>query len=151
MGITKDKFEGFWLVKRSIIRRNPDERYYAMGIAFWSEDPENDNRLLYHEKVKITQVGDSSISDANQKYKYEFDPGDSGQFIKYYDKNPCKYTIDGKRASGEYKCGDDSYKGIFDFKDEDHFALTYKVSGPKKDYSISTEYSKCNYAESAFV
>lgn len=42
----------------------------------------------------------------------------------------------------DHLCGDDSYQGDYMYHNANHFTLIWTVNGPKKDYTMTTDYHR---------
>nr|MCH9754136.1 hypothetical protein [Alphaproteobacteria bacterium] len=76
-------------------------------------------------------------------YKYKYNKK-SQKISKYFSDDKLFYHLEiSKNAvSGYHLCLQDEYKSAYHFVDNNKFTIIYDVQGPKKSYSISTEYSR---------
>lgn len=116
----------------------------AFGTASFTP---NVDSLLYHEDVVFCDADLQLV--AYQKYEYRL--GKSGIDIYFVlGENAGKRFMSlhiengtsGMRARDLHVCKDDEYTGIFEFRNPDCFVTRYDVKGPRKDYTIRTEYRR---------
>ena len=117
------------------------EGHFA-GHAEFAVDP---NGLSYHEELKVVPR-----STSYQDYLYKFQ---DGQIIIHkvldgfiadifmtlrFQEGDNNFLV----AEDSHNCNQDVYKGRFTICNSDEFEISYLVRGPKKSYSITTQYTR---------
>ena len=117
---------GKWQLQRKI-----GEDVTAVGYAEFILS--SDSQMDYSEEVVVNYPG--SKMRAYKKYSY---CSDQGRVSKYFEGNGLFYNLEFEqyRAYGIHICGQDQYKAYYDLSDENHFIISYKVTGPAKNYLI---------------
>lgn len=138
--------QGVWRINRIIIHKVPLESYEGSGFAEFSLL--GDGALLYHEKIKLKNLETQIEVTGYQKYKYNYNP-DKDEIVKYFNDGRLFYALEqnNESAFGKHLCGQDNYQANYQFKSEENFLLYYEIKGPKKNYTISTEYTKMSKVE----
>ena len=154
-------FIGIWKIARTCIDHtsNSNNNFQGSGKATFKElSNNNDNSLLQYSEsltLNISVANTTNSTQATKQYHYEFKDGDvsiyneekSGNAIhcqKMFDLN----FINNKSAKGQYECGNDMYNCTFTFLSDTRFSITYKVTGPKKDYTLISIFEKYSAEES---
>ena len=134
---------GKWIIKKEISGLcNGQVNMQMLGKAEFKEIliPRVENSLHYEEKFNI-----SPNIFSKQQYKYI---KKNSSFQKLFINNDVFYNIkftktdDIIKAHGEHFCLQDRYRAEYFFTDVNNFQLIYYIKGPKKDYSIISEYSR---------
>jgi len=102
------------------------------------------NTLAYREEGILTALN-GQINKVYREYIYRYD---NGQISVYFEDKRPFHTLQFTQndfplsASAGHLCKCDMYDGVYTFFSEKNFKLYYSVKGPKKDYTITTEFSK---------
>ena len=112
----------------------------AQGAAIFSKRSNGD--LDYQETVQVINSEASTRYNASRQYIYQQD----GDKIRQYFSDNRLFCVlsktDDNVWQGEHQCGNDHYKAIYNFYNQDRFTINYEVVGPQKNYLIKTEYRK---------
>lgn len=137
-----DFLPGVWKIVRSVESNILYENIKAHGYAAFIVSKDDNNLILYSEKVTVHNINMDIISNSTQKYKYRYDPAKLS-ISKYFNDGKFFYTmnISNQKICGEHLCILDKYVPNYVF-DNNKFTLTYSVNGPSKCYEIITEYIK---------
>lgn len=101
------------------------------------------NCIMYEEKMMIKTSKNISYQ-ANQTYFYIYDEL-SDSITKKFKDDQLFYElnfINNTEATGYHKCLNDHYKALYNFISHNEFKLSYKVTGPGKDFVISSFHNK---------
>lgn len=159
---TSDFFLGNWRIDRECSSKSSSaDNFQAFGKACFKiakrEDLESGNTtiLQYSEELTLNNnlaAFNSSTPKATQSYQYYFKDGTVEKYNQKSRKQDndygkmftLTYRIEGNEsiAKGIYKCGKDTYQCTFTFMSETSFKMMYEVSGPQKDYSITSIFTK---------
>ncbi len=137
-----DFLPGVWKITRNVESNVLYENIKAQGYAAFVVSKDDDNLILYSEKVTVHNINMETISNCAQKYKYKYDPTKLS-ISKYFNDGKFFYTMNilDQKICGEHLCILDKYVPNYVF-DNNSFTLTYSVNGPSKCYEIITEYTK---------
>lgn len=126
-------FEGTWVFNRSISGSGT-----SAGKATYIK--EGSDTLLYREDGLFTNLDGVSFQNFRM-YCYRLE---NGLISVYFTDGKPFHTLqfDGDKATGHHLCACDHYDAEYLFEAPDRFRLSYKVKGPKKDYTIETLFQK---------
>jgi hypothetical protein len=140
MPALQEWLKGPWTFERKITSINS-----LAGVAYFLE---YEDGLLYSEKLRFPSPS-GKVLLAHREYFYRFSEGNLAIYFAYEGKPAdifMELSLSGLRgkmlARGSHLCLNDFYSGEFEFSGESDFSIIYTVKGPKKDYVISTVYSK---------
>lgn len=137
--ITK-KLAGTWSFDRVI-----DGQGTMQGIATFS--PLDQERLAYREQGKLKLLNGAEL---HAEREYIFGKSDSG-FEVYFKENPPRLFHEislvsrvggGHTGDASHLCNLDNYRSSYAFLPDDTFVIRHVVSGPLKDYTMTTTYSR---------
>lgn len=129
---------GGWTLARvlpGIGRMNGTARFHELAPAL----------LHYREDGQLTLEGGKSLT-VFREYHYRLEDGQ----IRICFAEPGEprtfhvLRLAGDIASDVHLCGEDTYTGRYEFTDEDRFSVRMQVTGPRKGYSIHTEYDRAS-------
>jgi hypothetical protein len=135
----------------AVLRTNEeltDESYKAFGDASFSLDSESDFIINYTESVNILS-GDKILPTKSYKnYKFIYLAKLNKVIKKFYNdqSSELEFFLEEKLFRTDYQCGEDFYKALYQFIDNDSFRLDYQVKGPLKDYSITSYFQRDIYS-----
>lgn len=165
---TLDDFAGRWTLSRKIIQRNGDVFTFSGQAEFsWLEDKEEvgkDNvgtgyigennigkegkdkgkaykgnlALAYYEKGEVI-APNGSVMPAERRYFWQ--QPQTGLFEVLFDDERYFHTFSASNPNAEHLCGDDNYVVRYDFTAWPVWRSTWQVKGPRKDYTMVSEYS----------
>ncbi|MEM6587252.1 MAG: DUF6314 family protein [Pseudomonadota bacterium] len=129
-------FEGTWRITRTIDDRlGPPGRF--KGAAQFTP---NEDGLRYSETGQLT-LGEGPSFSATRTYLWRAD----GPLIEvlFPDTSPFHRFDPNAGGAGErHYCDPDIYDVIYDFSDWPHWATTWTVTGPRKDYTMRTQFTR---------
>lgn len=116
--------------------RLADQRGIFTGIAaFTGEGP----TLLYSEDGTLT-LGQNTMQ-ASRRYGWQID-GSKVRVTHEFGEPFHDFIIINDMATAAHLCGDDTYYGEYKFYFPDRWQVVWTVSGPRKDYTSTTLYSR---------
>ncbi|MGD7654255.1 MAG: DUF6314 family protein [Verrucomicrobiales bacterium] len=137
-------FEGEWSLQRSICGS------YAgsfSGSARFSADPQNPRCLHYREAGKMN-TADGGRFDSSQIYQFHLHHDRIGVLKNERSEWSAMHDLNFAAEHGLavarhiHLCGADYYKVEYRVDFSGKFEVGYSVSGPAKDYSIQSTYSR---------
>ncbi len=123
----------------------------AKGIAYFIEDKEHlyskHPCILYREELDVNYHGNINKVRAFKEYLYSLE---QNKILKYFvneNNNALFYQMHfisstPCQAEAIHQCNLDIYQASYIFLNEDYFELSYKISGPNKDYTIKTSFTR---------
>lgn len=132
-----DYLRGIWKVKRQIKDRLGKQDNWFSGQAEFAGSGVG---LHYTESGNLT-VGETLL-EASQSYKWHC-RGENAATIYYGDGREFhQIECKGKTADAEHLCGEDLYRARYQFDSATVWRVTWRVSGPRKDYTSVTTYKR---------
>jgi len=131
-----DTLRGNWSVNRVINDRKGNQNGSFTGTAGFSGP---DSTLLYIEDGTLAIAG--STLRAQRRYHWVCEGNtaevsyDDGRFFHRF------AVIDGS-ATAEHLCGEDLYRASYAFRSASDWQVTWRVTGPRKDYTSVTSYRR---------
>lgn len=107
------------------------------------------NRLIYREDLTLRCDGRKDADHVYQDYGYLYDIHQNiliKQFSDGRDFYPLIFDSDFKCATGTHRCLSDLYQAKYTFVNQQNFKLTYYVTGPQKNYCLTTQFIKLSRA-----
>jgi hypothetical protein len=140
--VSGDATPQLFIYQKYIESQFPSERLKADGYGFFEPLKDNNDIILYSEKVDLINLYLNIRSIGTQKYQYQYDAL-TDSISKYFEDGSYFYTLEIIKggAKGRHLCRSDQYTSTYCFSD-DKFTLIYSVDGPHKCYKIITEYIK---------
>lgn len=140
-----ESLEGTWKLQREL-----GEQGNMQGIACFQ--PCGEGVLHYQEQGKAT-FNSNSFSSCRE-YAYVCKQGAIA--VHFWDQkhrqpagllhklhfHDAKAGIQALMAAGTHECANDLYKAHYLFINPQQFQLTYQVQGPRKDYTLTSYFSK---------
>ena len=141
-----EQLEGGWEFTRQLGMQGTME-----GVARFQ--PKESGVLHYQEQGTIT-FANGKVCFAHRAYGYVYSQG--AMAVHFWDptrKQPgallhqlqfCSTRAADQplKATGIHHCARDVYEAHYWFMNAQQFQLTYQVQGPKKDYTIQTDFSR---------
>jgi hypothetical protein len=124
-----DDFFGRYSLAREIYDRRAGQVLRFTGFA---EITPTDAGALYIETGEMV-MPEGQVFQAQRRYLWAA-RGDKVQVS--FDDGRAFHDFDPQQggAATEHLCGEDMYRGGYEFSDWPHWSLTWSVSGPRKDY-----------------
>lgn len=144
-----NNFQGHWAFDRVVLNTHENTEEKASGEAvFTAAGIPDQDRLKYIENGFLQLSSHQKKIKFSRRYLYQrienaievyFDDGiDKGLLFQ-------KLTLDSNSAlfkGSEHLCRLDKYNSTYLFLSENEFQTTYTVVGPKKNYTIVTDYRR---------
>jgi len=150
---TLEDFAGRWTLTRKIIQQNGDVFTFSGEAEFsWLNGNEHKSEghknrgsfqeersaLAYFEKGEVI-APNGSVMPAERRYFWQ--QPQTGFFEVLFDDKRYFHTFSAANPSAEHLCGDDNYVVRYDFTAWPVWRSTWQVIGPRKDYTMVSEYS----------
>ena len=94
--------------------------------------------LGYYEKGEVT-APNNSVMLAERRYFWQ--QPQTGMFEVLFDDKRYFHTFSASNPKAKHLCGDDNYVVRYDFTVWPVWRSTWQVKGPRKDYTMVSEYS----------
>jgi hypothetical protein len=129
-----------WLTGKWTARREINGGAGAFtGTAVFGDD--GAGGLLWHEAGRLALA--SHTGAAARTYLIVAD-GAGAWEVRFSDGRPFhRLDLSGGRWEAAHHCGEDVYRGVYEVTGPDDFAVTWRVSGPRKDDLIACAYARC--------
>ncbi|WP_298921392.1 DUF6314 family protein [uncultured Roseobacter sp.] len=127
-----EDFEGAWGITRHITHADGTTAEFT-GTAQWTHDP---GGLIYREIGKL-QMAQGPAFQAERQYLWR--PG----LNVYFDDGRFFHKAPERGGDATHWCDPDTYHVTYDFSRWPDFTATWKVSGPKKSYTMRSQYKRC--------
>lgn len=138
-------FAGPWRMARRIDDRLGARQGEASGEAVFAADPGGADASMICSEALIINYGDRTWH-GHQKTVWRFDrPGGPRLFFsdgRFFGELNFAAHAPGWRAEFEHGCGDDIYRGAASVASRNSWRLVWNVTGPRKDYTLDTEYRR---------
>ena len=126
------------------LRRRIDNGAAMIGAATFAA--RDDGGFDYHERGRLSLADGQTI---NAERRYVFEDALAG-FVVWFTEDPPRLfhrvvlaaTAAGWAGTTAHLCGNDRYDSDYEFRAGGSFAIRHRVQGPRKDYTISTDYSR---------
>ena len=127
-------FAGKWRITREI------KDHSGGTTTFYGEANLSgcDDQMRYSESGQVTLSNNRTIQ-AERTYLWR--KGSDGQIDVYFDDGRFFHRFSAGKPYAEHLCGDDHYKVIYDFTQWPVWYSTWRVNGPRKDYTMVSCYS----------
>lgn len=130
-------FLGVWHLARTIEDRRDQRHGYLRGSAEFTPDGLD---LRYREAGRL-RLGDYAGA-VEQHYRYAF-PRPDHATVRFADGRPFfDLELSQGRGAFTHMCGADMYRGTIEILDAACFAMSWRVSGPRKDYCLRGRYRR---------
>jgi hypothetical protein len=127
-------FAGRWRIERRIDDRRGQDARFA-GVAEFA--PADDDTLRYHETGEI-RIGAGPPIRAERRYRWTAAPG--GRIaVSFPDGRPF-HTFDPDEGVSSHFCAPDIYEVRYDFTAWPQWLAVWRVTGPRKDYTMTSLY-----------
>ena len=127
-----------WTIVREIVDRSQKQLGDFEGEAVLR--PTKDAGVLHYAERGDIRLGDGPQMEATRAYLWQF--GRDKVEVAFTDGRPFHtFQPRGRGAGTEHLCGSDLYRVEYDFSSWPRWRATWKVSGPRKDYTSVSEYT----------
>lgn len=131
-------FVGMWQLQREIDDRHSSQQGAFQGTCTFREN--GPSRLDYFEEGTI-RFGTGPELTANRRYQWHFRP--EVVDVRFEDGSAFHSFVPTGQAKGtEHPCGDDHYTVQYDFRSWPDWQATWRVTGPRKDYTSISRYTR---------
>ncbi|MFT0891039.1 DUF6314 family protein [Pseudochelatococcus sp. G4_1912] len=138
---------GLWELERQVIASTGTQIVCMNGIARFAPI-EGDISRYYEEGTLETSDGTQPSISFSRRYLYCAEPNG---LVIFFDETPRRLfqrfttikTGDGWEGAAEHACAPDTYRSLYRFELPHGFAITHHVEGPRKAYTIITNYRRC--------
>ncbi len=128
-------FEGVWQVSRTIAdARGPDGRFAGTATLL-----PNAEGLRYTETGQLT-LGEASFT-AERSYQWSV-AGPNQIAIAFADGRPFHQFDLSRTPNALHDCPPDIYRVHYDFSPWPSWTCVWRVTGPRKDYEMTSTYSR---------
>jgi hypothetical protein len=124
-------FEGHWQIDRLITQADGTTGQFTGTARFV---PAPGGGLDYHEEGTLA-LGSHPPVRAERRYLWT-----SGLEVFFHDGRPF-HQVPAEGGTAEHFCPPDTYRVAYDFSDWPFWRTTWRVTGPRKDYVMLTEFS----------
>lgn len=131
-------FAGAWAVSRRVDDRLAGQVVQAEGQVVLK--PGDGGDLIYDEVLSLHIPGRAAMK-ATRRYLWRSDDEgirvcfDDGRFFH-------RITLGAAESADTHDCPPDLYAGRYDFSRWPHWSAEWKVSGPRKDYVMTTVFMR---------
>ncbi len=133
--LTLSDFAGEWRLSRSIKDLKFGQDGTLIGQATLTPDGEN---LCYCETGTLTLLS-GAVMAAQRGYLWS--PDQTGISVFFEDGSPFhRFDPTGEAIGSTHLCGADTYDVTYDFNGWPHWSATWRVTGPRKDYTSISHY-----------
>jgi hypothetical protein len=131
-------FVGRWRLDRAIMDRNLGQTGAFRGTADLRALTED---VLHYAEAGQVQLGDGPIMTATRDYEWRFVDGHVD--VTFSDGAAFhRFVPSGAAAGTDHPCGSDFYQVAYDFIKWPDWTATWTVSGPRKDYTSVSRYTR---------
>ncbi|WP_299739306.1 DUF6314 family protein [uncultured Roseobacter sp.] len=124
-------FEGTWDLTRQIAHADGTEAHFE-GQAVWAPDGQG---LRYTETGRL-QMAQGVVMQAERRYQWGPD------LDVYFEDGRFFHRVPERGGVAEHWCDPDTYKVTYDFTHWPTFTAVWRVAGPKKSYTLHSQYSR---------
>ncbi|MEM6375340.1 MAG: DUF6314 family protein [Pseudomonadota bacterium] len=126
-------FEGRWYLERAILHAN-GQRATLTGRAVFTR---HSDALFYHETGTLCVKGQAPCR-AERRYRWV--PIEAGSIDVFFEDGREFHRIDQDAPRARHDCGSDTYHVEYDFDDWPIWRAVWRVTGPQKDYTLTSNY-----------
>ncbi|MBN2905906.1 MAG: trigger factor [Rhodobacteraceae bacterium] len=128
------QFEGEWHLHRVIADARAGHEVVFEGRARFAPDEAG---LVYHEDGHLHLPGQAPMA-ATRRYLWRADG--AGIAVLHADGRPFHVIAPGDRPAVAHDCAPDLYRGAYDFTGWPAWSSHWRVTGPRKDYTMRSDY-----------
>lgn len=136
-------FAGSWAMARRIDDRRGARIGAASGEAIFAVGAD-DATMICTEALTIDYGGRRLAGQQATIWRFDDTEGPALYFRdgRFFFAMRFRQEDSRLRAAFSHDCGEDRYEGAASIADENNWRLVWNVSGPRKDYSLDTFYSR---------
>ena len=128
-------FEGDWTVERQIDDHCASQHGFFHGKAWFRAVPDG---LAYHETGLLT-LGAAAPMVASRDYLWRWA---AGRIHVDYPGGRAFHDFDPADPKAHHLCAPDDYTVTYDFSDWPRWHARWRVTGPRKDYEMLSDYNR---------
>lgn len=137
MPLTLADFAGTWRFRRHVAGPQGQTAARVAGLARFSRDAEG---LVCDESGEMSVPGAAPMR-AGRRTLWNIEPGQI--VIRFADGRPFhSFDPAAARPAASHECAPDLYRVAYDFSLWPHWQSIWRVTGPRKDYLMTTDYSR---------
>ena len=132
---------GKWQLLRTI--NQTDQVFTAKGTSSFTKV--DDSTLFYQEECTLFMPDSKLIMTREYFYLYNKEKNQIEKYFSHNQKQSYLFYIVNTEYRGSHLCVKDMYKAKYSFEKLDkssEFTLTYQVTGPTKNYTSITTYTR---------
>lgn len=131
-------FEGPWQLSRQIEDRKAGHVITGQGSCVFAADgPE---RMIYDEEIVLNVPGQAPLSGTR---RYFWEQHGREIAVLFSDGRGFHRLTPGRSGSEDvHICDPDLYRGRYDFANWPQWTAIWRVTGPRKDYVMTTKYRR---------
>jgi hypothetical protein len=134
--VSLQALEGRWRLSR-VIRNADGSEAQLSGVTVFRRDGEG---LVQEEEGWLTLPGGAAPLRAARRYRWA--EAENGLEVRFEDGRPFHAVPLGiARPEAEHDCAPDVYRVAYDFADWPHWRAVWSVTGPRKDYVMTSDYA----------
>ena len=135
--LTPDDFAGNWSLDRLIVDHTGQMSGRLTGEARWTGRP--DGRYAYTETGTF-QLETGPVLKAERRYIWQW--ASERVVVCFDDDSPFhSFHPSGLVDGSTHLCGQDTYNVAYDFTGWPDWTATWRVTGPRKNYTSTSRYS----------
>ena len=124
-------FAGRWKLERDITPADgPAGRF--LGWAEWTDK----NGLMHYKETGNLQISGHAPMMAERRYRWD------EKLNIYFEDGRFFHQVPALGGAAAHWCDPDQYDASYDFTDWPKWSCTWRVRGPRKDYTLHSRYSK---------
>ncbi|MHC0053140.1 DUF6314 family protein [Actibacterium sp. D379-3] len=131
-----DAFAGEWIIRRDIEDARAGGRTRFEGRALLTPDGAG----LRYDEEGLLQVPGQPAMAASRRYLWR--PAENGIVLFFADGRPFHVIGPGQAPQATHHCDPDLYQVSYDFGHWPGWQATWRVTGPRKDYVMRSDYSR---------
>lgn len=130
-------FRGTWQIQRMVLDRRMASEGRFEGLAWITPE---ESWTLYEERGQLSFPNQPSMT-ATRRYRWT--NGAEGEIVvKFDDGRPFhRFALTGT-SGATHLCDPDTYVVSYDFRRWPVWSATWEVSGPRKDYRMTSHYAR---------
>lgn len=130
-------FAGVWTLERKIVDHLGQMSGTLSGHAHWEQRATE--TLDYHETGQL-RLATGGVLTAERRYRWQWAGAEVAVF--FADGAPFhSFRAEGITSGTTHLCGQDTYNVAYDFSAWPSWTATWRVTGPKKDYTSTSAYA----------
>ena len=125
-------FAGDWVIDRTIVHADGSEARFTGEAAF----QENGSGGLDYTEDGVLTLPNGQAMRATRAYRWEADLS-----VHFDDERPF-HQVPASGGTAIHLCAPDTYRVTYDFQNWPSWKAVWEVTGPKKDYRMTSTYTR---------